>query len=41
MEKSIILVIPTLNQGGAERVMSVLANQFSKKGFKCIINFIV
>lgn len=28
----IILVIPTLKQGGAERVMSELANEFTKKG---------
>jgi glycosyltransferase involved in cell wall biosynthesis len=28
----IVLVIPTLKQGGAERVMSVLANEFSRKG---------
>ncbi len=28
----ILLVIPTLKQGGAERVMSELANEFSRKG---------
>lgn len=30
----IFLIIPTLNQGGAERVISELANQFSKSGYE-------
>ncbi len=30
----ILLVIPTLKQGGAERVMSVLSNNWSKKGYE-------
>lgn len=35
--KKIILVLPTLNQGGAERVMSELANEWANNGHQIVI----
>lgn len=32
MKKRVFLVIPTLHQGGAERVIAILANEFSRMG---------
>lgn len=37
MKKKLFFVINSLNRGGAERVISILANEFDKKGFEVFI----
>ena len=37
MNKNVLLICPTLTLGGAERVISILANNFSKDGINVII----
>lgn len=41
MKKKILLVIPTLNQGGAERVISELANYWSTNGIEIHLAILV